>query len=383
MQSDIEWANFPFDASAASFGWTRPRQIKNMSEDDAIVDALWRRQRQRQVLGLIGGGRANDPSSFSELLEGAADRSAAAPIPHAIPSTAAVPEALRPQLVPWEANAGLNAKGWTPRQSLTPAPGGQESIPVNTMTGSMISPSPAASARSSSSTPSSAMSMGTAEQTPQVSRLTASGSIDVQPQYLPPCPLQEVQKLGKQEQEAIELTPPYARSDSMDVELQRALEDSVQLAQAKLDSGTEARQRLKHVLDLYQARTLPVQGDGNCQFRALSLKLYGREDEHALVRAQVVQQLRSAPHRYSDFVSEPFEDYVERLSKDTEWGDHVSLQAASDMLGCEIHVLTDQPGGECLEIAPAEEYRKAGWRPICLTFLSEVHYDAAGLDGEE
>jgi len=168
--------------------------------------------------------------------------------------------------------------------------------------------------------------------------------------------------------------------ESSDPELQRALQESAEtasLTSAKEVSAAEARERLEHVMNLYHAKPQPVQADGNCQFRALSRQLYGDEDFHATLRARVIEQLETSPERYADFVHEPFADYIKRMACNGEWGDNVTLQAASDLLCTDIHLLTDQPGGECIQVHPAEHVCSKKQKPLCLTFLTEVHYDAA------
>jgi len=168
--------------------------------------------------------------------------------------------------------------------------------------------------------------------------------------------------------------------ESSDPELQQALRESAEsasLTSAKEVSAAEARERLEHVMNLYHAKAQPVQADGNCQFRALSRQLYGDEDFHATLRARVIEQLEAKPERYADFVHEPFADYVKRMACNGEWGDNVTLQAASDLLCTDIHLLTDQPGGECIQVHPAEHVCSKEQKPLCLTFLTEVHYDAA------
>lgn len=168
--------------------------------------------------------------------------------------------------------------------------------------------------------------------------------------------------------------------ESSDPELQQALRESAEtasLTSAKEVSAAEARERLEHVMNLYHAKAQPVQADGNCQFRALSRQLYGDEGFHATLRARVIEQLETNPERYADFVHEPFADYIKRMACNGEWGDNVTLQAASDLLCTDIHLLTDQPGGECIQVHPAEHVCSKEQKPLCLTFLTEVHYDAA------
>lgn len=161
--------------------------------------------------------------------------------------------------------------------------------------------------------------------------------------------------------------------------LQWALDESRTLQESVESSSAAAHERLRKVMDLYQASVRPVKGDGNCQFRALSQQLYGDEQYHADLRAQVTKQLQSEPELYQDFVHEPYADYVSRLARDSQWGDHVTLQAASDALGLQINVFTDVPGAECIEILPRHVTHGCVQKPLCLTFLTEVHYDAADL----
>jgi len=166
--------------------------------------------------------------------------------------------------------------------------------------------------------------------------------------------------------------------DAADPELQRALLESVSLDEATQASAAEARKRLERVMDLYHAKPTPVQADGNCQFRAVSVQMYGDQGYHGALRARVVAQLKETPERYADFVHEPYDEYVKRMARGGEWGDNVTLQAASDALGTDIHILTDIAGAEYVEVHPKEK-AGASQKPLCLTFLTEVHYDAAEM----
>lgn len=180
--------------------------------------------------------------------------------------------------------------------------------------------------------------------------------------------------------------------------LRTAIKDSQEVQRAKEITAAEARSRLQRVLDLYRVRLRPVEGDGNCQFRALAVQLHGDEAQLGSLRKQICQQLRGQRERYEQFVDPGvtneglqgcFDDYIVRMELDGTWGDNVTLQAASDLFGREIHVLTDQAGSEYVKLRPCvascvEEQgtdgasaEAAGRRPLCLTFIAEVHYDAA------
>jgi len=161
-----------------------------------------------------------------------------------------------------------------------------------------------------------------------------------------------------------------------DPDLERALCDSAELTEAKELSIAIARVRLQGVMEMFQAKARPVEADGNCQFRALALQLHGNEDEHAKVRSATVEWLKRMQERYCDFIHEPFEDYLNRMACNGEWGDNVTLQAASDMLHRDIHIFSDQPGAERVWVHPAHTAAPVTEKPLWLAFIAEMHYDA-------
>jgi hypothetical protein len=177
--------------------------------------------------------------------------------------------------------------------------------------------------------------------------------------------------------------------DTEDLELQRALEASADLQNEVESRRAEAIERLKSVADRYKATVHPVQADGNCQFRALAFDLYGSEDGHEQLRAAVIAQLKATPQRYQEFVHEPYSEYIARMERQGQWGDNVTLQAASDVLCCMIRVFTDRLGddaGECILVHPAQTDATEGlltkplWsvqKTLSVAFTTEVHYDAA------
>lgn len=183
---------------------------------------------------------------------------------------------------------------------------------------------------------------------------------------------------------------PWPFATGKNAKLKQALRESQDLQRAIEASRASAQARLGHVMELYQAKIQPVQADGNCQFRALSAQLYGDEKHHSALRAQVVEQLRCKRERYEPYIhGVSYDDYLTRMARDAEWGDNVSLQAASDALGCPINVFTDTPGSEIVELRPMSDacseelsQQPKERRPICLTFLTEVHYDAAVIGPE-
>ncbi|CAH1442008.1 unnamed protein product [Lactuca virosa] len=146
-----------------------------------------------------------------------------------------------------------------------------------------------------------------------------------------------------------------------------------------VDEATSDHQRLLDRLQLYNLVESKVQGDGNCQFRALSDQFYRSPEHHKFVRRQVVNQLKSHPEMYEGYVPMAYSDYLKRISKSGEWGDHVTLQAAADSYGVKIFVLTSFKDTCSIEILPKVQNSK---RVIFLSFWAEVHYNSIYPEGE-
>ena len=128
-------------------------------------------------------------------------------------------------------------------------------------------------------------------------------------------------------------------------------------------------QRLK----AYGLQEKTIKGDGNCQFRSLSDQLFGTPDRHVEVRRMVIAQLMRNADDYSVFVPDDYSDYVRKMSKDGEWGDHLTLQAASDVYGRRICVLSTYEKNFLIEITPKNMRHP---RVLWLSFWAEVHYNS-------
>jgi hypothetical protein len=184
-------------------------------------------------------------------------------------------------------------------------------------------------------------------------------------------------ELQKALEESLKLHGESEKSQGL--ELQEALEESRKLYDESEKGKDQKRERLRQVMKRHKAKLKPVEADGNCQFRALSLAMRGEETHHSSLRAQIVEQLRDNPDRYRQFVhSEPYADYLIRLEREGEWGDHLTLQAACDAFEVQINVFTDQPGG-MMKLQPVQPAQVISQEPLYLAFMSEFHFDAAEL----
>ncbi|KAL8168041.1 hypothetical protein V2J09_009540 [Rumex salicifolius] len=140
-----------------------------------------------------------------------------------------------------------------------------------------------------------------------------------------------------------------------------------------VDEATSDHQRLLDRLEVYDLVEHKVLGDGNCQFRALSDQFYRSPEHHKFVRQQVISQLKSNPEEYEGYVPMEYDEYLEKMSKCSEWGDHVTLQAAANSYGVKIFVITSFKDTCYMEILPKLQKSK---RVIFLSFWAEVHYNS-------
>ncbi|XP_071707067.1 OVARIAN TUMOR DOMAIN-containing deubiquitinating enzyme 12-like [Rutidosis leptorrhynchoides] len=145
------------------------------------------------------------------------------------------------------------------------------------------------------------------------------------------------------------------------------------------DEATSDHQRLMDRLQVYDLVELKVSGDGNCQFRSLSDQIYRSTEHHKLVREQVVYQLKLHPELYAAYVPMAYDEYLKKISTVGEWGDHVTLQAAADVFGVKIFVLTSFKDTCYIEILPCAQKSN---RIIFLSFWAEVHYNSIYPEGE-
>ncbi|KAB8388304.1 hypothetical protein FH972_024778 [Carpinus fangiana] len=97
-----------------------------------------------------------------------------------------------------------------------------------------------------------------------------------------------------------------------------------------VNDATLDHERLFERLVTYGLAELQMEGDGNCQFRALADQLFRNPDYHKHVRKQVIKQLKHFRKLYESYVPMKYKIYLKQMKKSGEWGDHLTLQAAAD-----------------------------------------------------
>ena len=137
-------------------------------------------------------------------------------------------------------------------------------------------------------------------------------------------------------------------------------------------------QRLKDRLSSIGAKSVKINNDGNCLFRALAHQLCRDEELFPLIRRMIVDYMEDNAAEYKAYIgTEEFADYIEKMRLDKTWGDEYTLQAASRLFGTCLHVITSEKVRWHLRYKPWDvphETRLHATRHIFLAYVSPVHY---------
>ena len=120
-----------------------------------------------------------------------------------------------------------------------------------------------------------------------------------------------------------------------------------------------------------------IEADGNCQFRALADQLFVDQECYAECRAAAINQLRSEPDRYREFITEDWETYVSRMENDGEWGDNITLQAAADHYKVTVHLYSaNLDERDFPRVLPSRGDHVNVYQIVRLSYHPEVHYNS-------
>ncbi|XP_015914086.1 OTU domain-containing protein 5-B [Parasteatoda tepidariorum] len=112
--------------------------------------------------------------------------------------------------------------------------------------------------------------------------------------------------------------------------------------------------------------------DGACMFRAVADQIYGDQDMHAAVRKLCMDYMAKNSDYYSQYVTEDFEKYVQRKRSDHIHGNHIEMQAMSEMFNRHIEVY--HYSSEPINIFHGSQ--KTDNEPIRLSYHRNVHYNS-------
>lgn len=101
-------------------------------------------------------------------------------------------------------------------------------------------------------------------------------------------------------------------------------------------------------------------GDGNCQFHAIShaLNRFGIYRSAQTLRADIINYLENNENDRDGwplelFMGMPFSDYLSQMSRDSTYGDQLTLRAASDIYNVDFTIISTLGAQGRINISPA------------------------------
>ncbi|VDO53439.1 unnamed protein product, partial [Haemonchus placei] len=117
-----------------------------------------------------------------------------------------------------------------------------------------------------------------------------------------------------------------------------------------------------------------VRGDGACMFRAVADQLYADQDMHGEVRRLCMDYMERNRDHFAPFVAENFSSYVARKRQPGQHGNHVELQAISEMFArpIEIYEYSENPRNVFYPTIRSLDVNV----PIRLSYHGSSHYNS-------
>lgn len=78
--------------------------------------------------------------------------------------------------------------------------------------------------------------------------------------------------------------------------------------------------------------------DGNCLFRSVADRVYGDAEMHDVVRRLCMDHIQQSRDHFSQYLTEDFDAYVQRKRRVGVYGNHLEIQAISEIYNRPVHV---------------------------------------------
>jgi len=120
-----------------------------------------------------------------------------------------------------------------------------------------------------------------------------------------------------------------------------------------------------------------VEGDGNCLARAISVVLYGHENQYTDVRLLYCGGVLCNPELQAFVPDFERRRYIaDHFPGGRAWGGNVELDAIGRIFGLTVFLITD------IQHSPVIEVCRHGQVAICLAYRGSNHYDLLGFPAE-
>lgn len=112
---------------------------------------------------------------------------------------------------------------------------------------------------------------------------------------------------------------------------------------------------------------------GDCFFASVGHSLYNNADLHFQIRSAGITHMINYPELYIESVAnESWIHYIEEMSRQGTWCDHIIIQAVANALSCTIHITDSDPNADATIITPLNSHQKQ--RIVFLSYINDLHY---------
>lgn len=111
--------------------------------------------------------------------------------------------------------------------------------------------------------------------------------------------------------------------------------------------------------------------DGNCLFRCVSDRVNGDPEMHDVVRKLCMDYIHQEQEHFSQYITQNFDAYLRRKRRDQTYGNHIEIQAMSEMYNRPIvvYMYSDEP------INSFQAESADGGIPLRLSYHGRNHYN--------
>ena len=128
------------------------------------------------------------------------------------------------------------------------------------------------------------------------------------------------------------------------------------------------------------SKTIKINGDGNCLFRALSYAITGRQTYHEIIRMKIIQHMKSIENDLRPHLNCSLDKYLQssKMSVPGTWGTDIEIFAAASLLSTDIFVYTNT--NDCFQWHLFSVKMLNGSTPenkcaIYIEHVNRVHFD--------
>lgn len=114
---------------------------------------------------------------------------------------------------------------------------------------------------------------------------------------------------------------------------------------SQISSGPEQERAFVERLAARGLQIREMKKDGNCLFRCISDRVYGDAEMHDVARQLCMDHMEKERDHFSQYVTQDFEAYLRRKRRDGTFGNHIEMQALSEIYSrpIEVYAQSDQP----------------------------------------